>query len=106
MSSVENYLVKKYGRIDKTWNIGLQVLADNLDRYYQMKEQIDADGIWIKAKNGACVKHPLLAAQKEVQGSFTKLLDQFGLTPRSADKILKADPVDDTDKLKDLLING
>ena len=54
------------------------------------------------AKNGAYTKNPLIKVQLDAQIQITKLLTEFGLTPKAAAKINLASD-DDEDELKELL---
>ena len=105
MSIVEKFLLRKYGRIERSWNVSLQILADNLQRYYEAKKMIDDEGIYIKSRNGYTTRHPLLELQKNLQVQINKALNEFGLTPKS---ILKKteEPVDETEDLKNILLGG
>jgi P27 family predicted phage terminase small subunit len=105
LSMIENFLIEKFGKVNKTWQVGLQMLADNLDKFYECKDHIDEDGVYVKCKNGAFTKHPLLGVQKDLEVQITKLLVEFGLTPRSSKRLLSDDDGnDDEDAIKELLL--
>lgn len=104
MSAVENHLTEKYGSINRTWNVGLQLLADNLDKYYQCKDRIEQDGVAVQGKFGL-TKNPLLSVQKDLEIQITKLLSEYGLTPKSGNKIIdNTDDKEDEDALRKLLL--
>lgn len=101
LSSVEKYLKTKYGTVSDEWEQPLQMLATNVEMFNQCKESIKNDGLMLVAKNGAYTKNPLIKVQLDAQIQITKLLQEFGLTPRAQAKINLVN--DDEDELKDLL---
>lgn len=101
INSVKKHLKEKHGKINAEWLQPLQILQDNLELYNQCKEEIKSKGLLLMAKNGAMTKNPLIKVQFDAQIQMTKLLQEFGLTPKAATKISLVD--DDDDELKDLL---
>lgn len=101
LTAVRNYLKEKYGKVNTEWEQILEILGDNLELYQQCKSSIKNDGLLLVAKNGAYTKNPLIKVQLDAQIQITKLLSEFGLTPKAASKISLAE--EDTDELKDLL---
>ena len=101
MGAVEDFLKLKYGQVFKEWGAGLVALADNLENFNRCKAAIAEQGVMITAKNGYPVKHPLLSVQRDLQASMTKLLAEFGLTPRALSKLNLTN--DEDDDLKELL---
>ncbi len=101
LNAVRKYLKEKYGKVNSEWEQILEILADNLELYQQCKASIKNDGLMLVAKNGAYTKNPLIKVQLDAQIQITKLLTEFGLTPKAAAKINLVS--DDDDELKDLL---
>lgn len=101
LTSVEKYLKAKYGAVNEEWEQPLMMLATNVEMFNQCKESIKNDGLMLVAKNGAYTKNPLIKVQLDAQIQITKLLQEFGLTPRAQAKINIVS--DDDDELKDLL---
>lgn len=101
LTAVKKYLKEKYGKVNQEWEQVLEILGDNLELYQQCKSSIKNDGLLLVAKNGAYTKNPLIKVMLDAQVQITKLLSEFGLTPRSASKINLIEDEDDT--LKDLL---
>lgn len=101
LTNVRRYLKEKYGKVSPEWEQPLEILADNLELYQLCKESIKKDGLLLVAKNGAYTKNPLIKVQLDAQVQITKLIAEFGLSPRSASKINLVEEDDDT--LKELL---
>ena len=101
LTAVRKYLKEKYGKVNTEWEQILEILGDNLELYQLCKTSIKNDGLLLVAKNGAYTKNPLIKVQLDAQIQITKLLTEFGLTPRSAAKINISN--EDDDELKKLL---
>lgn len=101
LNAVRKYLKEKYGKVNSEWEQILEILADNFELYQQCKASIKHDGLMLVAKNGAYTKNPLIKVQLDAQIQITKLLSEFGLTPKAAAKINLVS--DDEDELKELL---
>lgn len=87
IKSVQNYLKRKFSTINDEWMGTLAILADNYELYSNCKQQIKKDGLMISDRFGTLVKHPLLKVQNDAQIQIIKLLNEFGLTPKSASKL-------------------
>lgn len=101
LAAVRKYLKEKYGKVNTEWETILEILGDNLELYQQCKTSIKNDGLLLVAKNGAYTKNPLIKVQLDAQIQITKLLTEFGLTPKAQSKINLVS--EDDDELKDLL---
>lgn len=101
LQAVRKYLKEKYGKVAPEWEQPLEILFDNLELYQQCKDSIKNDGLLLMAKNGAYTKNPLIKVQLDAQIQITKLIAEFGLSPKAASKINLAD--EDDDELKELL---
>ena len=102
LNAVRKYLKEKYGKVNAEWEQILEILADNLELYQMCKSSIKNDGLLLVAKNGAYTKNPLIKVQLDAQVQITKLLTEFGLTPKAASKINLLND-DEDDELKELL---
>ena len=103
MYVIHKFLNKKFGNINDEWIPSLSMLADNLHIFNLCKEQIRKDGLLITDRFNVLSKHPLIKVQNDAQIQIVKLLNEFGLSPKSVGK-LKAEEEND-DFLNDL-ING
>lgn len=102
MWAVHRFLLNKFGYISEEWHLSLQMLADNLNMFFQCRDRIKQDGIFIENKFGNLDKHPLIKVQNDAQIQIVKLLQQYGLTPHAVGK-LKNTEDDDNDLLNELL---
>ena len=103
MYVIHKFLNKKFGNINDEWIPTLTMLADNLYIFNLCKEQIRKDGLMIVDRFNVLVKHPLIKVQNDSQIQIVKLLNEFGLTPKSVGKLKSEEENDDF--LNDL-ING
>lgn len=101
LNAVRKYLKEKYGKVNSEWEQPLEILGDNLELYQKCKESIKNDGLLLLAKNGAFTKNSLIKVMFDAQIQITKIIQEFGLTPKSASKINLVEEDDDT--LKELL---
>lgn len=95
MWSVHKFLLNKFGYINDEWFLSLQMLADNLNMFFQCREQIATDGIFVENKFGNMDKHPLIKVQNDAQIQIVKLLNEFGLSPKSLGRLKVEDNEDD-----------
>lgn len=104
MYVIHKFLNKKFGGIADEWIPTLVMLADNLHIFNMCKDQIRKDGLMIVDRFGVMVKHPLIKVQNDSQIQIVKLLNEFGLTPKSVGKLKSTE--DENDDFLNDLING
>ena len=97
-------LEEKYGKIESHWCGQLDLLAANYELFIMAKNKVQEDGMMIPNRFGSLDKHPLLAQIKDSNIQCVKLINEFGLSPKSNSKI-KAESSDDAEYL-DSLMNG
>lgn len=102
LNSVKKYLKEKYGKVAAEWEQPLELLADNYELYQLCRENIKKEGLMLIARNGIATRNPLIKTQMDAQIQITKLLAEFGLTPRAQSKIVLNNENED-DELKELL---
>lgn len=106
MQSVETFIKKKYGKIEKHWDAQLQLLATNYDIFIQSKQQVKKDGLMITNRFGGLEKHPLLKQITDSNIQCLKLIQEFGLSPKALGKIKDVDSDDEEKDVIRGLING
>ena len=84
IKAVNDYLIKKYGKVQPEWDATLMLMADNLDLYQECKESVRENGIY-NADNGK--KNPLLTTMKDLQATIIKQIQHLGLSPYAVSKI-------------------
>ena len=104
MKVIQQFLTDKYGTVASEWYVGLDLLASNLELLAQCQDTLKAQGVMYAARNGIFTKHPMLAVVKELNGSITKLLNEYGLTPRAARLMTVNDSTADNNLID--LLNG
>ena len=102
LKEVENYLTKKYTKVNPEWIAIIQLLGDNLELYAQCQKSIKENGIY-NVENGK--KNPLLTTVKDLQATILKQIQHLGLSPYAESKIKIAED-DDTDDFIDNLTYG
>lgn len=105
MWAVHSYLQKKFGSINDEWVMSLMMLADNLEMFIQCRKQIKETGLLITNRFGVLEKNSLIKVQNDAQIQIVKLLNEFALTPKSAEKITKEVEEDDDSPLSAFLLN-
>lgn len=104
MWAVHSYLQKKFGSINDEWVMSLMMLADNLEMFIQCRKQIKETGLLITNRFGVLEKNSLIKVQNDAQIQIVKLLNEFALTPKSAEKI-ETKEEDDDSPLSAFLLN-
>lgn len=102
MWAVHRFLLNKFGYISEEWHLSLQMLADNLNMFFQCRDRIKQDGIFIENKFGNLDKHPLIKVQNDAQIQIVKLINEFGLSAKSVAR-LKVEDTEEDDLLNTLL---
>jgi len=87
MNAVEKHLTDKFSKIETQWDGLLMMLADNYELFFNCRQQIKKDGLMIQNRFGNYDKHPLIKVQNDAQIQIVKLVQEFGLSPRSIAKI-------------------
>lgn len=101
MKYVRFYLEQKYTKINPEWEISLDLLASTLDQYFACIELINEQGIVIQGQRGPMI-NPACTLKNQCQIRIEKLIAEFGLAARSAQKLTL--DVDDTeDMIADLV---
>lgn len=96
MWAVHSYLQKKFGNINSEWVMSLMMLADNLEMFIQCRKQIKDTGLMITNRFNVLEKNPLIKVQNDAQIQIVKLLNEFALTPKSAEKIKEVEEEDNS----------
>lgn len=93
IENVRKALTEKYGEFKPEWEGVLMCLKDCILRYIQVKESINANGIYDSTTGK---KNPLLTTEKDNIATILKLSQKLGISPWDASKI-KIMEEDDTD---------
>ena len=101
ITSVKKFLKEKYGRVNSEWETVLEILADNVELYFNCRDSIKENGLMLLAKNGSQTRNPLIKTMMDAEIQITKYLSEFGLTPKAQSKIMLQD--EENDELKELL---
>lgn len=104
MKAIRNFVAKKFGKNENVYKVSLDMLADCLNVIEECNIEISRDGLLTVAANGFTQKHPLLTVLKDTQSQALKIMNEFGLNPKSLSKI-KLEEDDTLDELN-ALING
>lgn len=101
MKNVRFYLEQKYTKINPEWEISLDLLASTLDQYFACIELINEQGIIVQGQRGPMI-NPACTLKNQCQIRIEKLIAEFGLAARSAQKLTL--DVDDTESIIEDLV--
>lgn len=74
----------------------LDMLAENYDTFLRCNLQVRQDGLMIEGKSGYLEKHPLIKVANDAQIQAVKLMLEFGLTPKSRERVKALQVGDDS----------
>lgn len=83
---IRGSLIDRYGEIPLEWELHLQILEDTIDRYNQVREEINKQGISV-----GNVKNQLLSTEKDCLATILKITQKLGVTPWDKAKLEKAE---------------
>lgn len=96
MKDVIKKLSNENNEIENDWISSLQMLAENYNTFILSSNQIKFDGITIKDRFGSVVAHPALKIRNDANIQVLKLLIEFGLTKKSAQKVVTIETEEDS----------
>lgn len=105
MWSIHKFIKAKCGNINDEWLGSLSMLADNYSIFIQCRDKIKDDGLMILDRFGSAIKHPLIKVQNDAQIQLVKLLQEFGLTPKSVARLNNNEDTEDDSPLSIFLNN-
>ena len=83
---IRGSLIDRYGEIPLDWELHLQILEDTIDRYNQVREEINKQGISV-----GNAKNQLLSTEKDCLATILKITQKLGVTPWDKAKLEKAE---------------
>lgn len=98
VKSVKKYLNKKYGSIQKEWELSLKMLEDYVLIYSQCVEDLKNNGM--KTQSGRI--NPCFKAANDAADKINKIINNFGLCPMSDGKIKAVETDNEKDIIKTL----
>lgn len=96
MEETVAYITEKYGEVKPEWNGALDMLRTQYTILFECKDIVEKDGVMVM-KRDSIDKHPLLKQITDSQVQIVKLIQEFGLSPKSNARI-KIGGGEDTDK--------
>lgn len=87
MQNLIEQLKQDYTVVPSSWRISLDLIADDLDLYFALKDQLKESGLYSTDGRGQTSKNPLLPQLDRVQGNIIHLISAFGATPMSKTKL-------------------
>lgn len=93
IKQVKSQLKAKYGKLEDSWDLTLNLLADTYEMYNMCWDVIKTHGVY---KENTGLKSPVLSTLKDCTATILKLQQQLGITPWAESKI-KTTENDDTD---------
>ncbi len=99
MEAIRAFLIKNFNTINDEWEGALLMLEQNYNLFIKCKNQIEIDGLTVTDRFGALVKHPLIKVMQDANIQVIKLIDLFGLSLKSNQKLVIEDNKDDDSPL-------
>ena len=96
MEETVAYITEKYGEVKPEWNGALDMLRTQYTILFECQDIVEKDGVMVM-KRDSIDKHPLLKQITDSQVQIVKLIQEFGLSPKSNARI-KIGTGEDTDK--------
>lgn len=84
--------------LHENYILSLDLLADNLELYYQARDDIQTSGFRVENDKGMIVKNPALQSYNNCQQTIIKLLSSFPTNPLTKAKIKKLNEADITEE--------
>lgn len=106
MKDVLKFLKEKSGITQDSWTASLVMIEDNYSTFLKCQKQLNEEGLTVNDRFGSTVKHPLIKVQNDAQIQLVKLLNEFGLTLKSSDKINSIEKTDDNSALSKFINNS
>lgn len=87
MEIVIRYLKDRYGEVKREWYGALDMLSTQYLIYLKCREKVLTEGVTVVNPRGGFDKHPLLKQITDSQIQIVKLINEFGLSPKSEARI-------------------
>ena len=105
MEETVAYIVEKYGEVKPEWNGALDMLRTQYNILFECKDIVEKDGVMVM-KRDSVDKHPLLKQITDSQVQIVKLIQEFGLSPKSNARIKIGEGTDTDKEYIEALISG
>lgn len=99
MTEIREYITSEYGEIPAGFNFQLDLLKENLELYFIVKDNLDRTGIFDMNKG---IKNPLLSTLKDLSATIYKIASGFGLNVLAKSKIKMPEPDNSSDFIESL----
>ena len=94
MSTIIKHLTDKFGSIEPQWDGVLDMIAAQYDLFFDCKRRIREDGLLVPDARNVWKTHPLVQVQNNANIQLLKLIQEFGITPKS----LKSMPIENNNE--------
>lgn len=101
MGAILEFLNAKFGAIETQWWGILDMMATQYELFCQCKQSVEENGILVENRWGVMDKNPLLKQMNDCQIQIVKLVNEFGLSPKSI-KSLNTISTENEEFIKDL----
>lgn len=81
MGTVSSYLIKKWGEVDKVWELSLMQIHDNLYIYLTARADILKRGVNVLDRYGNLKPNASISIMNQAMTKLETLLRNFGLSP-------------------------
>lgn len=95
INNVSKWLKMKYGEVNPTWQLILSMLAETLEAYFELKEDIVKRGRILKTGRFAGKANPACKMATDCLVRIEHCIDELGLSPKAEQKLQKKAEDDD-----------
>ena len=99
MTEIRQYITSEYGNIPAGYNFQLDLLKENLELYFEVKDHLNRTGIFDMNRG---LKNPLLSTLKDLSAIIYKIASGFGLSVLAKSKIKMPETDDSLDFIDSL----
>lgn len=101
IKSIEEYFLKKYGKIERRWVGLMSMLATQYDIYVMSRDALKETGLLTTNKFGIA-PNPMLKINNDASIQIQKIVQALSISPTAENKMKEIATDDDDEKIKKL----
>lgn len=101
ITAIEEYLLKKYGKIERRWMGLLSMLTSQYDIFIMSRDALKETGLLTTNKFGIA-PNPMLKINNDASIQIQKIIQALSISPTSENKLKEIATDDDDEKIKKL----
>ena len=104
LNNITNYLKNTFSKVNPEWLLTLDMLATNLDLYFQCKNEIKNKGLMYEDRFGVMQKSPLIKVMNDACLRIEKYVSELGISPKASKQLNLLDNENNTPTFLDKLL--